>query len=66
MLFINRDEAIIYVSIIFLKLGILLAFLGNNEALTAADCTNPSKSQDTLRLLKQSVILITVSKPLLL
>ena len=36
----------------------------NNEALTAADWTNPSKHRDTL--IEQSVILITITKPLLL
>ena len=34
----------------------MLAFWGNNEALTAADCTNPSKNRDTLK--EQSVVLI--------
>ena len=33
----------------------MLAFWGNNESSSAADCTNPSKDRDTL--IEQSVIL---------
>ena len=42
----------------------MLVFWGNNEVLTAADCTNPSKNRDTL--IEQSVIYCNSHKALLL
>ena len=41
----------------------MLAFWGNNEVVTAADCTNPSKNRDTL--IEQSVILLQQSLSLI-